>query len=88
MTKENGADPAQPERVLGLPEPRVLDRIRKTWREDRKPANVLLVVDVSGSMNDQNRLGRAKEGLKALPARGLAERPARPDDLLRPACSR
>ena len=50
--------------MLGLPEPRVLDRIRKTWREDRKPANVLLVVDVSGSMNDQNRLVRAKEGLK------------------------
>ena len=64
VTKANGADPAQPERVLGLPEPRVLDRIRKTWREDRKPANVLLVVDVSGSMNDQNRLARAKEGLK------------------------
>jgi Ca-activated chloride channel family protein len=64
VTKENGVDPAQPERVLGLPEPRVLDRIRKTWREDRKPANVLLVVDTSGSMNDENRLGRAKEGLK------------------------
>ena len=64
VTKENGADPAQPERVLGLPEPRVLDRIRKTWREDRKPANVLLVVDTSGSMNDQNRLARAKDGLK------------------------
>ena len=64
VTKESGADPAQPQRVLGLPEPRVLDRIRKTWREDRKPANVLLVVDTSGSMNDQDRLVRAKDGLK------------------------
>ena len=60
----NGADPAQPERVLGLPEPRVLDRIRRTWRADRKPANVLLVVDTSGSMNDENRLSRAKQGLR------------------------
>jgi Ca-activated chloride channel homolog len=63
VSKENGADPSQPARVLGLPEPRVLDRIKRTWRQDRKPANVLLVVDTSGSMNDENRLGRAKDGL-------------------------
>ncbi len=63
ITKENGVDPAQPKRVLGLPSPPVLDRVRKTWREDRKPANVLLVLDTSGSMNDENRLMRAKDGL-------------------------
>lgn len=63
VSKENGVDPAQPRRVLGLPEPRVLDRIRRSWREDRKPANVLLVVDTSGSMNDEDRLERAKQGL-------------------------
>jgi Ca-activated chloride channel family protein len=60
----HGADPAQPTRVLGLPEPRVLDLIRRSWREDRKPANVLLVLDVSGSMNEENRLERAKDGLQ------------------------
>jgi Ca-activated chloride channel homolog len=64
VTTANGVDPAKPSRVLGLPEPRVLDRIRRTWRQDRKPANVLLVVDTSGSMNDENRLTRAKAGLR------------------------
>jgi Ca-activated chloride channel family protein len=64
VSRENGVDPSQPERVLGLPSPRVMDRIRKAWREDRKPANVLLVVDTSGSMNDENRLERAKQGLQ------------------------
>ena len=64
ISKENGVDPAQPERVLGLPEPRVLDGVRRAWREDRKPANVLLVVDVSGSMEEEDRLERAKAGLK------------------------
>jgi Ca-activated chloride channel homolog len=64
VSKENGADPSQPERVLGLPDPRVLDRVKRTWREDRKPANILLVVDTSGSMNDQDRLVRAKDGLE------------------------
>jgi Ca-activated chloride channel homolog len=65
VSKENGADPSQPERVLGLPDPRVLDRVKRTWREDRKPANILLVVDTSGSMNDQDRLVRAKDGLES-----------------------
>ncbi|HEY6780758.1 MAG TPA: substrate-binding domain-containing protein, partial [Thermoleophilaceae bacterium] len=63
VSKANGVDPAQPTRVLGLPEPRTLDRVRRAWREDRKPANVLLVVDTSGSMNDENRLASAKQGL-------------------------
>jgi Ca-activated chloride channel family protein len=65
VTKANGADPAQPKRVLGLPEPRVLDSIKRTWRQDRKPANVELVLDVSGSMSQENRLARAQEGLEA-----------------------
>jgi Ca-activated chloride channel family protein len=64
ITKANGADPALPKRVLGLPSPRVLDRVRRAWREDRKPANVLLVLDTSGSMVDEHRLERAKDGLK------------------------
>ncbi len=61
---EHGADPKLPTRVLGFPEPQVLAAAKKAWRADRKPANVLLVLDTSGSMQDENRLARAKEGLK------------------------
>jgi Ca-activated chloride channel family protein len=60
-----GADPKQPTRVLGLPEPRVLAKIKQSWRVDRKPANVLLVLDTSASMAQENRLERAKGGLSA-----------------------
>jgi Ca-activated chloride channel homolog len=60
----NGVDPRQPSRTLGLPEPRVLNRIRTTWRQDRKPANVMLVLDVSFSMAEESRLKRAKDGLR------------------------
>ena len=63
ITTANGADPKQPERVLQLPEPRVLAAIKKAWRRDRKPANILLVLDTSGSMNEEQRLERAKAGL-------------------------
>jgi Ca-activated chloride channel homolog len=64
INAENGADPKQPERELGLPEPRVLALLKRTWREDRKPANVLLVLDTSGSMGDESRLDNAKQGLE------------------------
>ncbi|HEY6550800.1 MAG TPA: VWA domain-containing protein [Solirubrobacterales bacterium] len=63
ITLENGADPSQPKQTLSLPSPPVLAKIRDAWREDRKPANVMLVVDVSGSMGDEDRLARAKQGL-------------------------
>ena len=59
-----GADPAQPVRVLSLPEPKVLARIKSAWREDRKPANVMLVVDTSGSMSEEGKLDEAKRGLQ------------------------
>ena len=64
LNAANGVDPAQPKRVLGLPDPRVLALLKKTWREDRKPANVLLVLDTSGSMAQESRLTNAKRGLK------------------------
>jgi Ca-activated chloride channel homolog len=65
ITRANGADAAQPARVLSLPEPQVLDRIRRAWREDRKPANIMLVVDTSGSMSEEDRLPQAQRGLRA-----------------------
>lgn len=65
LTAENGVDVAAELRTLSLPEPRVMDRLKAAWREDRKPANVLLVTDVSGSMNDEGRLQNAKDGLRA-----------------------
>jgi Ca-activated chloride channel family protein len=63
ITAANGVDPNQPKRVLSPPEPRVLAAAKNAWRADRKPANILLVLDVSGSMGDEHRLDRAKEGL-------------------------
>jgi Ca-activated chloride channel homolog len=57
-------DPSQPRVVLGLPEPRVLAKIRRAWHRDRKGANVAVVVDVSGSMRDDDKLLHAQQGLR------------------------
>ncbi|MDX6411695.1 MAG: Ca-activated chloride channel, partial [Gaiellaceae bacterium] len=64
VTRANGADPSQPRRLLTLPQPDVLGRIKQAWHEDRKAANVLLVVDVSGSMQDEDKIGQARLGLQ------------------------
>jgi Ca-activated chloride channel family protein len=64
VTRANGVDPKQPARVLRLPEPKVLAKIKRTWRADRKPANVVMVFDNSGSMGEENKLKQAKQGLK------------------------
>jgi len=63
LTAANGIDPKQPARLLSLPEPKVLARVRELWHEDRKPADIVLVVDTSGSMGDEDKLAQAQEGL-------------------------
>jgi Ca-activated chloride channel family protein len=57
-------DPLEPRYVLSLPQPRVLATIKSAWHEDRKAANVAIVVDTSGSMNDERKLTQAREGLQ------------------------
>ena len=42
----------------------MLVKLKRAWRADRKPANVMMVFDNSGSMGEENKLEQAKEGLK------------------------
>ncbi len=65
LTAANGVDPTLPTRLLSFPTPPVLARVRELWHEDRKPADIALVLDVSGSMNDAGKLDQAKVGLHA-----------------------
>jgi Ca-activated chloride channel family protein len=57
--------PALPKKLFSLPEPRVMTQIQRAWLADRKPANIELVLDISGSMNDEGKLPQAKRGLAA-----------------------
>ena len=42
----------------------MLATIKRSWHADRKAANVAIVVDVSGSMHDQDKLRQAQDGLR------------------------
>ncbi len=59
-----GVDPFQPQTVLEVPSADTLEALLQTWQGVRKRVNVLLVVDVSGSMADEGKLAAAQEGLK------------------------
>ena len=48
---------------LARPEPEVFAAIQGAWHEDRKPANIVLVVDTSKSMGEDGRLRAAKQAL-------------------------
>jgi Ca-activated chloride channel homolog len=49
----NGLVPGQPAVVIKPPPSSVLDKLQLSWWQVRKPARVLVIVDTSGSMDDQ-----------------------------------
>jgi Ca-activated chloride channel family protein len=62
---ENGVDPDQPTTVLDVPEPEVIAAIQQSWSLVKKQADIMLVIDVSGSMGDNNKLAQAQEAALA-----------------------
>ncbi|HUE75962.1 MAG TPA: VWA domain-containing protein [Chloroflexota bacterium] len=65
LTPANGVNPAQP-KLLPLPSPGTLMAMRAHWASGlKRPANILLVVDVSGSMREDQRMPQAKQALEA-----------------------
>jgi len=55
-------DPEEPKTLLKVPPAGVVEKIRELWRLTKKPANIYLVVDVSGSMEGE-KLSGAKGAL-------------------------
>jgi Ca-activated chloride channel family protein len=52
IIKANHVDASQPKTTLEVPKPEVMIGVLDRWAEQRKPAKVLLLIDVSGSMGD------------------------------------
>ena len=52
ITPENGVDPTEPQTLLEVPDPPVMIELLERWEDQRKPARVELLLDISGSMGD------------------------------------
>ena len=57
IVAKNGVDPDQPATTLPVPDPKVLDAILNAWDTQRKGAQVLMMLDVSGSMSEPATAG-------------------------------
>ena len=58
----HGVDPAQPKTTLPVPPVDVVNAVLAQFKEVKKPASVTLVLDISGSMNDDRKIDNARAG--------------------------
>jgi Ca-activated chloride channel family protein len=63
----HGVDPMQPVTTLEVPSSDVIAAIQKQWDDsEKKAADIVLVLDTSGSMQDESKMTSAKAGAKQL----------------------
>ncbi len=62
LRPDMGVDPLQPQTVLEIPSAETLEALLETWQAVRKRVNVILVVDISGSMEGV-KLANLQDGL-------------------------
>ncbi|HUR14318.1 MAG TPA: substrate-binding and VWA domain-containing protein [Mycobacteriales bacterium] len=79
ISAANGLLPQEPKLVLRPPAPNVLAQVQTLWAEQRKPAKVLLVIDVSGSMGETAGADTKLELAKAAALRALDQFGSRDD---------
>ncbi|HEX6288402.1 MAG TPA: VWA domain-containing protein [Herpetosiphonaceae bacterium] len=72
ISPQFGADPNQPQTLLEVPPGNVLVAAKNAWAANRKRANIVLVVDTSGSMRG-DKIEEAKAGLELFLSRLLPE---------------
>ena len=62
----HGIDPQEPKTTLEVPSAEAINGILAAWQAQKKHSNVVLVLDTSGSMNEEAKMQNAKEGAKQL----------------------
>jgi Ca-activated chloride channel family protein len=63
---EHGVNPKEPQTTLEVPSVDVMDAILRLWQEHKKRSSVELVFDISGSMNQEDKIRYARDGAIAL----------------------
>jgi Ca-activated chloride channel family protein len=61
FVEENGVLPAGPPTILDVPDTSVINAIQQSWTLVKKQADVMIVIDISGSMNDSGKIDAARE---------------------------
>jgi Ca-activated chloride channel family protein len=62
----HGIDPKEPKTTLEVPSADVINSVLELWKADKKTADIVLVLDTSGSMNDEQKMVNARQGANQL----------------------
>ncbi len=62
LDRAHGIDPTQPQTILQLPEASVIDAVQSFWEETKKPVDLVVVMDISGSMSGE-KISAARQSL-------------------------
>lgn len=62
---ENGVDPDQPRTILDAPAPDVIAAVQQSWSFVKKQADIILLIDTSGSMENEDKIGQARAAAEA-----------------------
>jgi Ca-activated chloride channel homolog len=65
FVRENGVTPEGPATILDVPDPEVIVAIQQNWSFVKKQADVVLLMDVSGSMQSEGKIDQAKQAALA-----------------------
>ena len=62
LESQHGVDPNQPQTILEIPSAPVIEGIQDLWHQTKKPVDLIVVMDISGSM-DGNKITTARSSL-------------------------
>ncbi|MBZ0278482.1 MAG: VWA domain-containing protein [Anaerolineae bacterium] len=65
FTEENGVTVEGPKTVLDVPQSDVIVAIQQSWSFVKKQADIMLLIDISGSMGEEGKLDQAKQAALA-----------------------
>jgi Ca-activated chloride channel family protein len=66
VSKRFGVDPQEPKTTMDVPTVEVMDAIIRLWNDCKKRSDIVLVMDISGSMKDERKMEQAKPGAATL----------------------
>lgn len=63
ISSDLGVNPADP-KILPVPDPAVIAEVQQSWQLVKKQADVVVLIDTSGSMRKDDKIGEAREAIK------------------------
>jgi Ca-activated chloride channel family protein len=64
LAPQNGVDPEEPRAILEVPPAEVIRTAQQTWQATKKPADIVVLVDTSGSMAADSKMEQARLALR------------------------